>query len=125
MAFSFENLEVWQEARRFASALYHVTESFPSSEQFGPTSQLRRAAVSVATNIAEGSSRYSATRSRDFVRFLRMALGSVYETVSGLSIASDRRFIDGDTNRRLYGQAEQLAKRINALINSMEKRPQA
>ena len=71
--FNFEKLEVWQKAIDFADLIYHETQTFPLDERFGLTNQLRRAAVSISSNIAEGSSRSS---KNDFARFAEIAAGS-------------------------------------------------
>lgn len=92
MSFRFEKLEVWQEARVFAADIYKVTSRFPQEEKFGLTNQLRRAGVSIALNIAEGSSRKS---DREFIRFLRTAMGSLEEIVTGFYIALDLHYLDG------------------------------
>ena len=77
--FNFEKLEVWQKAIDFADLVYRETQSFPAEERFGLTNQMRRAAVSVSSNIAEGCSRIS---KGDFARFVEIATGSVFEVVS-------------------------------------------
>jgi four helix bundle protein len=77
--FNFEKLDVWHKAIDFADFVYSITRTFPDTERFGLTSQMRRAAVSIASNLAEGSSRSSRT---DFARFIELASGSVYEVVS-------------------------------------------
>ena len=77
--FNFEKLDVWQKSIDFADLVYRTTSSFPADERFGLTSQMRSAAVSVSSNIAEGSSRISRA---DFARFLEIATGSVFEVVS-------------------------------------------
>ena len=74
--FNFEKLDVWQEAIQFADLVYGLTGDFPSEERFGLTNQMRRAAVSVSSNIAEGSSRVSRA---DFARFVEIATGSLFE----------------------------------------------
>ncbi len=80
----FKNLRVWQLSRELAVAAYHASSSFPKAERYGLASQLRRAATSIAANIAEGANRGS---DRDFARFLRMAVASTSELESPLSIA--------------------------------------
>jgi hypothetical protein len=76
--FNFEKLEVWQEAIQFADSVYTITRTFPDEERFGLTNQMRRAAVSISSNLAEGSSRSSRP---DFARFVEIATGSLFEVV--------------------------------------------
>jgi len=82
----FTELRVWQRSQAFAVQIYRVTRSFPSEERFGLTSQLRRAAVSVPTNIAEGSKRRSR---QDYARFLNLAEGSLAEVECLLMLSRD------------------------------------
>ena len=77
--FNFEKLDVWQKAIQFADLIYKLTKSFPDDERFGLTSQMRRAAVSISSNIAEGSARHSRN---DYARFVEIAAGSIFEVVS-------------------------------------------
>ena len=77
--FNFEKLDVWHKAIEFADTVYSVTKGFPSDERFGLTNQMRRAAVSVSANIAEGTSRSSRS---DYARFVEIATGSLFEVVS-------------------------------------------
>ena len=88
--FNFETLDVWQEAIQFADLVYQLTGDFPSEERFGPTNQMRRAAVSISSNLAEGSSRVSRT---DFSRFVEIVTGSLFEIVSQSTIALRRKMI--------------------------------
>ena len=94
--FNFEKLEVWQKAIDFADLIYSETRAFPSDERFGLTNQLRRAAVSISSNIAEGSSRSSKS---DFARFVEIATGSVFEAVSQAFIAQRQSFLSEDQFR--------------------------
>jgi four helix bundle protein len=82
--FRFEELDVWQKAVEHAGRVYEITRGFPDDERYGLTSQMRRSAVSVSSNIAEGSGRTSDT---DFARFLEIAYGSLMENVSQSRIA--------------------------------------
>jgi four helix bundle protein len=82
--FRFEKFDVWHHAVDFAESIHALTSMFPREEQFGLTSQMRRASVSVSLNIAEGSSRSS---DREFARFVEVAYGSLMEVVSQSSIA--------------------------------------
>ena len=118
MSFRFEKLQVWQDARKFTVEIYKLTSNFPKSEKYALTDQLRRAGVSIALNIAEGSDRKS---DKDFIRFLRMSIGSLEEVVTGLYIAKDLGYLDDKEFEKLYKKANILVSKINALINSIKK----
>ena len=90
MAFRFEDLEIWRLAIEYATRIYDFLDRFPQNENFGLSQQIRRAAVSVSLNIAEGSGRSS---NRDFSRFLNMSVGSIFEVVSGFMIALKREYV--------------------------------
>lgn len=118
MSFRFEKLNIWQDARKFVGEIYKVTGKFPSAERFGLTDQLRRAAISIALNIAEGSDRKSDV---DFRRFLRTSIGSINEVVTSLYLALDQKYLLQSDFDRLYQRANELAKRTNALISKLSK----
>ena len=118
MSFRFEKLEVWQQARRFSVAIYKVSGGFPAEEKYSLTDQIRRAAVSVALNIAEGSDKKS---DKEFARYLRLAIGSIEEVVTGLYIALDLKYLTREEFDPLYNEANLLTSKINALINSFRK----
>jgi four helix bundle protein len=114
--FSFERLEVWQKSIQFADLVYDVTRTFPSDERFGLTNQMRRAAVSVSSNIAEGSSRFSKA---DFARFIEIATGSVFEVVSQSFISRNQGFLNDEQFNRLYAAAEEQGKMLSGLRSSI------
>ncbi|MGC2625495.1 MAG: four helix bundle protein [Candidatus Udaeobacter sp.] len=114
--FNFEKLEVWKKAIDFADLVYKQTQSFPLEERFGLTNQLRRAAVSISSNIAEGSSRSSKT---DFARFAEIAAGSVFEVVSQAFIAQRQNFLREDRFRKIYADAEELSRMLSGLRKSL------
>jgi four helix bundle protein len=114
--FNFEKLEVWQKAIDFADLVYKETQAFQSEERFGLTNQLRRAAVSISSNIAEGSSRSSKT---DFARFIEIAAGSVFEAVSQTFIARRQSFFSEEQFRNIYTNAEQLSRMLSGLRKSL------
>lgn len=116
--FRFERLEIWQRSVEFAGMVCRSTDSFPAKEQYGLTSQLRRAAVSVSANIAEGSSRASG---KDFSRYIEIAFGSLCETVSHLYLAKQNGFLEQDQYKRLYSTAEELSKMLSAFRNTLGK----
>ncbi|RLS44099.1 MAG: four helix bundle protein [Planctomycetota bacterium] len=115
--FGFEKLDVWQLAIEYSDDVYATTRSFPSEERFGLTNQLRRASVSISSNIAEGSSRSSR---KEFGRFIEIAFGSLLETVSQLSIAKRQNFLDQPNFDRLYAAADRLSRMLSGLKNSLD-----
>ena len=114
--FGFEKLEVWKLSVDFAEQIYLCTRSFPSDERFGLTNQLRRAAVSISSNIAEGSGRLS---SKDFVRFLSIAYGSLLECISQLHVAYRLKYIEAETLANLVLLAESIARMLSRLRTSL------
>jgi four helix bundle protein len=120
--FAFEKLEVWQGARKLVAGVYEQTKGFPKSELYGMTSQLNRACVSVANNLAEGSGRASL---KDQAHYSSQAYGSLMETASDLIIANDLGFIATESADPLLDQAHDLAVRIHNLRDSQLRRSQS
>ena len=114
--FNFEKLEVWQEAIDFADSVYAITRAFPEGERFGLTNQMRRAAVSISSNIAEGSSRSSRT---DFARFVEIATGSLFEVVSQATISKRQGFLPETDFHLLYSACEKQSKMLSGLRRSL------
>lgn len=114
--FRFEKLDVWQKSVEFADRVYAVTKSFPSDERFGLTSQMRRAAVSISSNIAEGSGRSS---DKDFAHFLEIAYGSLMEVVSQSQVAVRQAFLEQQSRDALHERAEELARMLSGLKSSL------
>ena len=109
--FNFEKLDVWHKAIEFADTVYSVTKGFPSDERFGLTNQMRRAAVSVSANIAEGTSRSSRS---DYARFVEIATGSLFEVISKrLGLLSEADYL------RLYAAAEEQSRMLSGLRRSL------
>jgi len=90
---NYRELNIWKDAVSLVSEIYQTTDKFPKQEQFGITNQIRRSAVSIPSNIAEGSARKS---NQDFCRFLTMAIGSLYELQTQLLIARNLGFISSE-----------------------------
>jgi four helix bundle protein len=109
---------VWQKAKALAVLVYQQTESFPKSETYGLSSQIRRAAVSVSSNIAEGQGRL--TRG-EFIHFLGMARGSLLELETQLSIAVDLGFVEEGTVAKLDHESYQVLGLLNRLLDSLRK----
>jgi four helix bundle protein len=116
--FRFEKFDVWQDAVQFATTIYESTRAFPREEQFGLTAQMRRAAVSISSNIAEGSSRSS---DRDFSRFVEVAYGSLMEVVAQAFIAKSQSLLAASQFDKLYADAESIARKLSGLRNTLNK----
>jgi len=117
--FAFEKLRVWQEARKWVKSIYNMTQSFPSSEKFGMIPQLNRAAISVPTNIAEGSGRRSA---KDQAHFTHLAYSSLLEVLNLLILSFDQGYL---SEKELTSQRETIkliTTQLNSLYSSQEDR---
>ena len=116
---SYRDLEVWQKSRALVVRIYKLTASFPKEEKLGLSSQLRRAAISIPSNIAEGRSRRA---TRDYIRFLDIAYGSMAEVETQLFIACDLEYVTNKKIGLLLADYEELGRMLNGLINSLEKK---
>jgi len=114
--YSFEKLTVWHDAKEFTLSIYAVTQKFPGEEKFGLISQLRRASVSIASNLAEGSSRNS---SKDQQRFYNIAYSTSIEVINLLIICRDLEYITPKTYQELRTKLEKITKMINSLHKSL------
>lgn len=114
--FNFEKLDVWHKAIDFADLIYTDTRSFPADERYGLTNQMRRAAVSISSNLAEGSSRSSKT---DFARFIEISSGSLFEVVSQAFIARRQGFLNDQQFQKLYQAAEEQSRMQSGLRKSL------
>ena len=114
--FNFEKLDVWQKAIDFADLVYNYTRSFPAEERFGLTNQMRRAAVSISSNIAEGTSRMSQT---DFKRFVEIATGSAFEVISEAFVARRQGLLSDETFLSMYSPAEEVGRMLSGLRKSL------
>lgn len=116
---SFTDLRAWKEAHALAVELYQSTESFPKEELFGITSQMRRAAVSITSNIAEGFSRGGY---KEKTRFYTMALGSNTELQNQLLVARDVNYLENESFKKLADRAVSVNKILNGLIKTSKSR---
>lgn len=114
--YKFKKLDVWQKAIRFVSEIYHLTSKFPASERFGLCDQLRRAAISISLNIAEGS---GAGSDPEFVRFLRIAQRSAFEVIAGLEIAYNLKFISYIELEKITEQCNSISAMLGGLIRKI------
>jgi len=111
-------LEIWQRSIDFVSRIYKVTETFPDNEKFGLISQIRRAAISIPSNIAEGAGRNSP---KEFIQFLGVAQGSIAELETQLIIARNLNYIDKDYDEVMQ-ELDGISKMIVGLIKSIRSR---
>ena len=118
MSSSFRDLRVWQDAMKLASEIYRITAMFPKHELYGLSQQMRRAAVSVPSNIAEGKGHRS---DRGFVNFLFHARGSLLELETQVEIASDLAYLPAEQATSLLGQTKTVGGSLTGLINALSK----
>jgi four helix bundle protein len=115
---SYKDLVAWKKGMELVKGIYDATDSFPQHETYGLVSQLRRAAVSIPSNIAEGQAHYT---NPQFVRFLRHARGSLAEIETQLLIALDRGYILKPRSEELFSQMDELGRILSGLIKSMRR----
>lgn len=109
----FRQLQVWEKSHQLALAVYKATKEFPKEELYGLTSQIRRANMSIPTNIAEGCGRGT---DPDFARFLQIAMGSASETEYQLLLARDLDFLQNDVYKKLNNDVEEVKRMLASLI---------
>jgi four helix bundle protein len=117
MADAYQDLIAWRKATQLALDIYRCTRTFPKDELYGLTSQMRRAAVSVASNIAEGKGRYSR---KEFLQFLYRARGSLLELQTQLFIAGELDYLESISARRIKDKADELGRILNGLTTSVQ-----
>ncbi|MCP4438145.1 MAG: four helix bundle protein [Aureispira sp.] len=114
--YTFERLDVWQKSRTLVKAVYKLSKQFPKEEMFGLTNQVRRAAVSVSSNIAEGNSRFS---KKDKARFIEIAYGSLMEILSQLIVAQDLEYIEQHNLDKIKPLIYEINNKLIALRKSL------
>jgi len=114
---SFEELTIWQEARELTNRMYTLTKRFPKEELYSLTSQIRRASVSIMSNIAEGFNRRS---TKEFINFLIIARASTFEVQNDLYIALDLNYINEEDFQAGYNHAQKIVMSINKLVTYLK-----
>ena len=112
-----KDLIVWQQALNFVTTIYTVTNSYPESEKFGLVNQIRRSAVSIPSNIAEGAAR---NHSKEFIQFLYIALSSASELDTQIRISENLEFLNKIDSKELLEELESISKMIQGLIRSVK-----
>ncbi len=114
---TYRDLLVWQRAMDLAKAVYLSTQSFPKVEQFGLTIQLRRSAVSIASNIAEGNGRGT---TQDYIRFLHMARGSLFEAQTQIELALRLAYLGESDSISLLGLCNEIERMLNTILTKLQ-----
>jgi four helix bundle protein len=117
---NFKNLKIWQKSVDLAVKVYHTTKDFPSEEKFGMTSQMRRASVSIPSNIAEGTAK---STSKSFVNSLDISLGESYELETQVIIAKLVGLLDEEKFTQLDADISEVQRMINGFISTVESNP--
>lgn len=119
MYYNFEKLGVWAESRIFIKKIYILLNKLPKIENYIICDQIKRASISIALNIAEGSDKRS---KKEFIRYLRISLGSINEVVTALYIVRDLEYINDTDFKSLYDYSHKLSAMINALIGKLNEK---
>jgi len=115
---NYKNLDVWKESRKLVSTVYSLAKNFPEEEKFGLTSQIKRASISIPSNIAEGLGRNSKKETRQFVY---IAKGSLYEVETQIYLALDLGFLQENQTEEIFNQITTVRKLIIGFIKYLEK----
>ena len=115
---SYRDLKIWQRSKAYAVIIYKITKIFPASELYGLTSQMRRSAISIPSNIAEGFRRGS---QKEKLHFLRIAFGSSAELDTQLAISTELEYLENKTYLELSRELNEIMRMINSALQNMEK----
>ena len=110
---TYRDLLVWQKSMKLVSSIYRITKNFPKKEEFSLSSQIRRAAISIPSNIAEGFGRKTP---KEFIRFLYIAIGSLFEVQTQIDISLDQKYIVNDTYKDIFDKSREIERMICSLI---------
>jgi len=113
----YKKLKVWKDAHQFTVDIYNITQKFPNNEQYGLTSQIRRSASSIPTNIVEGCGQLD---NGNLIRFLGIAKGSAFETEYQLLLSKDLKYITNEEYTILVEKVKYIIRRLNNLIKSLK-----
>lgn len=116
---TFRELFVWQKSMNLVSEMYQVSKSFPTEEQFGLTSQIRKSAVSIPSNIAEGYGRNSLN---DYIRFLNIAVGSLFELQTQIEIAFNLKYLNKEMFEKIYEYSREIERMLSSLIRKLKEK---
>ncbi len=115
---NYRDLVVWQKAINFVTDVYHVTRELPPEERYGLCSQIRRSAISIPSNIAEG---YGRNSSQDYIRFLQIANGSLFEFQTQLEIIKNLEYLNTKNFEALFEQSREIERMLKSLIDKLRR----
>jgi len=115
----FHDLEIWKLGMEIARVTYKITNNYPRSEMFGLSSQMRRASVSIPSNIAEGNGR---CHLKEYIQFLYISQGSLLELMTQLELSRDLKFVESDDFKTLYDKCVRLNKMLRSLIKKLRQK---
>ena len=115
---SYRDLIVWQKSMMLVTQIYLITKELPNNELYGLTSQIRRSSISLPSNIAEG---YGRNSTNDYIRFLQIASGSLYEVQTQLEICRNLEYLSKDIFNEIYEQSREIERMLNSLIRKIKK----
>jgi four helix bundle protein len=113
---TYRDLIVWQKSMSLVTQIYQTTRSFPSDETYGLSSQMRRCAVSIPSNIAEG---YGRNSTKEYVRFLKIATGSLYELQTQLNISLNLNYITKDNFEKYFESSREIERMLSSLVRKI------
>lgn len=116
---TYKELIVWQKSMQLVTTIYKISKLFPSDENFGLTSQIRRCTVSIPSNIAEGFGRNS---TKNFIRFLQITIGSLFEFQTQIEIALNLEYIKKETYLNVYNNRREIEAMLSSLINKLNQK---
>ncbi len=114
---SYRDLIIWQKSMRLVTRIYLITKELPKNELYGLTSQIRRSSISLPSNIAEG---YGRNSTNDYIRFLQIACGSLYEVQTQLEICRNLEYLSKDIFNKIYEQSREIERMLNSLIGKLK-----
>ena len=116
---SYRDLIVWQKSMRLVTRIYLITKELPKNEVYGLTSQIRRSSISLPSNIAEG---YGRNSTNDYIRFLQIACGSLYEVQTQLEICRNLEYLSKELFNEIYEQSREIERMLNSLIRKLKEK---
>jgi four helix bundle protein len=117
---TYRDLQVWQKSMTLVAEIYKSSKRFPKDEVYGLTSQMRRSAISIPSNMAEG---YGRNSTKEYIHFLRIATGSLYELQTQIEISMNLQYLDKGAFDKLYELSREIERMLSSLIRKLSSKP--